>query len=158
MKGRCIAASLLLLACGDYGDPTEPWPRGDLDGVWSFEQSVVNQSEAVGCLLRGSMHIAQNGGSITGELELNESSCTYLIDGGAPNGPEFGTAPIDFGSALGAGTLSGGTLSLQSASCTYEGQASGTPAQRIDGTTTCTLTIEGEYDAVPVYGMWTALR
>lgn len=157
MKTRYFAIVMIVAsACGD--DPAEPVLREDLTGSWQFEQIVANQTEAVACVLRGIAMLRHTGATVAGDLDLQTSECTYLIDGGAPGGPVFGSAPIDFGSSLTNGTLANDMLSVSSAYCSYEGILADDPASIVEGPVSCTLTIPGEYSNVTVAGTWSMRR
>lgn len=144
LAAAALTGSLVIAGCG--GDSTAPSGPVSIGGIWSLSANISNQPLATSCQASGTITVNQSGTSFSGTT-TGTTVCT------GPGGTQTGSA---------AGTVSGGQISGSSISfiddsgCNYQGTVSGNPANRVQGSVTCTLAINGT--AYQFTGTWQASR
>ena len=128
-KSPVLMFVAILVACSD--GPTEP--EIDLSGTWQFSGSFSNAELAVSCNGSGTVTIAQSGNNLSGTA-IQEGTC---------NGPG-GVVDNSGAGSLTGGQLTGSTVTFQWDECSYTGVVSGSPANRMTGSTSCTIALLGQ--------------
>jgi len=144
VAAACAAAGLVLVAsCG--GDSTGP-NSTDLNGNWTIAATYNNAQLQTTCTLNGSLSIAQSGTTFTGQVSGSVLTCAS--PGG--NASSNGDGPVT------GGQINGNTVSYNDGQCTYTGTITGSPANRVEGSTACSVAIGGT--AYPFTGTFVVSR
>lgn len=136
-----IAVPFLLLGCGD----SSTGPDSNLTGVWQFSGTFSNASLQVSCNATGTANITQSGSNLSGNA-AQQGSC---------NGPGGVVDNSGSGNITG-GQLNGRSVTFQWDECSYTGTVTGEPANRMSGSTTCTIALLGQ--DYTFTGQWQASR
>jgi hypothetical protein len=143
MRRLLLLGLVLVVACSDDDDGTDPNDIVDIDGDWIFSASASNPELDVSCVLAGSLSIQQNESQFTGTITESEGTCTT---------PE-GDFIFDSDGAIGGGAIvNEDEVQFDDPFCTYSGQAQGNPADQIEGEVACVFSIDGV--DVPMEGTW----
>lgn len=144
MRTRLIGLLLLMtsatvLACGDAVGPE------DIAGVWNYSETTTDAVHSISCSNTGTINITAAGSGFTGTFNQT-GVCTG--PGGALDNSGSGN--------VSGGQVSGKNVSFQVPFCQYQGSFSGSPPNRMTGTSSCTIQEAGE--AFNFSGTWQASR
>jgi hypothetical protein len=140
MRLMVLGAIAFVIGCGDSSGPREVVQVG---GLWEFGESMTDQAHDISCTASGTVQISQSGDQFSGTAE-QEGTCS------GPGGTidNSGTGNIT------GGQVNGDDVSFQTPLCQYVGQASGSPSNQMQGTSTCsfdnagtTFTFSGTWQA-----------
>lgn len=139
-----LSLAFLALGCGDDA-PTEPEIL-NIEGTWSYSESFSSSSAELSCQADGTIAISQDGSNFTGSFN-QQGVCT----------DSEGTVYDNSGSGtVEGGHLEGNQALFSTGSCDYTGTSSGNPPDRVSGSVSCIIAVEGaNYDLT---GTWTATR
>ena len=137
---RRVIPTLLLplcLACGDDGDgdvTTEPGPGGvpNIAGFWNFSETLNDNVHSISCNNSGTFNISQSG-STFGGTSTQTGTCT------GPGGVADNSGSV----TISNGQISGNRISFREPFCQYEGTISGSPPNRLSGTSSCSVSEAG---------------
>ena len=145
MKRILVFATAVLAACGG-GDSSGPSGDINVAGTWNYQANISNSGVALSCIATGTLTITQQGSQFSGQATNSTGLCT---------GPG-GSAPFDANGPITGGTVSGNSITYTDGICTYTGNASGNPINKVAGTVTCNFPIQGQN--IPMTGTWQISR
>ncbi len=138
--------ALLLAACGG-SDGTGPNETTSIAGNWTFSDQISAASVGISCTSAGTATIAQSGSTFTGNVNATQGLCT----------DSFGNTLDNSGTnAVSGGQINGNQVTFQVPFCQFTGTISGSPANQMSGTETCTIAVSGQ--SVTFTGTWQASR
>ena len=140
-----LALALVLAACGSSTAPNVM----DIAGTWNFTGNISNGALAASCQSTSTATVSQSGSSFSGTGSNGTEVCTQ-------NGSVISNV-----SGL-TSTFSGGQINASGVSfvddggCTYTGNGSGSPTNRLTGNVSCTVAVSGSQYVFT--GTWTGSR
>jgi hypothetical protein len=120
-----------LAACG--GDSTGPQVV-TLAGTWNYTDNISSSSAGISCNSSGTVSISQTQANFSGTATASSGTCT----------DSFGNTADNTGAAsISGGQIVGNQVTFQTTGCQYTATVSGSPANAMSGTETCTAAISG---------------
>jgi len=151
MRTLSPMVAALLLACKEGGGTLAPVVY-DLEGTWTFEETVTDSPNDITCEGQGTLSLTQTGTAFSGTV-TETGTCTV----GSEVTDISGSFPV-------TGTVTGLVMTMTDNGveipCTFNGTLSGSirgsPPTRLAGAERCTGTVQGvTYD---LRGTWEATR
>ena len=136
-----LMATVAFSGCGGEA-PVEPpvsAPQVEIGGIWDFTEVLIISERLEVCSDTGSFNFTQNGSTFTATGNL-VGSCV---------------GPTDSSTSGGAFTISGGIIDGSTLSfriddgCVYRGTVIDGPPRRIEGSSGCSINLDGSWEAVP---------
>ncbi|HKP30177.1 MAG TPA: hypothetical protein VJU15_12275 [Gemmatimonadales bacterium] len=146
MRVLSLLLLAVLVACG--GDSsTEPDGPLSIGGTWNFSDQITASSVGVSCSSAGTGTLTQSGSTFTGSVNVTVGICS---DGLGNQVDNTGLSQVT------GGQVNGNQVSFQMPFCQFTGTISGSPANQMGGTETCTIAVSGQQ--VTFTGSWQASR
>lgn len=145
LRLMALTMAAVLIACG--GSSTAPTTL-NIAGTWNFSDAVSNNALTASCNSTSTATVSQTGSSFTATANNGTSGCTQ-------NGLVF--ISYQPSAVISGGQINGTGLSfVDDHGCSYTGNISGTPPNRLSGSESCTISSSGaQYIFL---GTWQAAR
>jgi hypothetical protein len=144
MRYLAVVLALVLTACSG-GDSNSPPDDANIGGRWAFSRTMSDPAHGLSYVGSGEAVISQSGNQFSGTFD----------EEAVLSGPG-GTIDASGSGSFGSGQIDGNAMSFNAGTCGYNGTASGSPTNRMEGNVSCTLDVQGQ--RITFAGEWQAGR